>query len=184
MPKTVHMVAVLAAIGLVCGGSLGAMDLWTRARIEANVKAEFEEKVSGLFPGATVETTELADGTKLYTATTDGAVAGYAFVAEGMGYQDVIMLVVGVDADVSRMVGLQVMSSKETPGLGKRIEEAEFRGQFADLDVSGEVVLVKGERTAANEVSAVSGATVSSTAVVDILNERIAEVRRLLAEEQ
>ena len=185
MSKTVQMVLVLAVIGLACGGSLGAMHLWTRVRIEANIKAEFEDKVGNLFPEASIEERQLPDETKLYTAKgADGQVVGYAFVAEGMGYQDVITLVVGVTPDLTKMVGLEVMSTKETPGLGKRIEEPEFRGQFADdpkRDISGPLKLVKGEASAADEVSAVTGATVSSTAVVDILNKRIAEIRELVA---
>jgi len=180
---TLQMVLVLGVIGLFAGASLGAMHLWTRTRIAENEKAELEGKVKDLFPDCDISSRQLTKETVLYEATTaDGQKAGYAFVAKGMGYQGDIRLIVGVKPDLTKMVGLAVMPTSETPGLGKRIEDSGFRGQFVGLDVSGEVHLVKGEQEAANEVSAITGATVSSTAVVNILNREIAEMRRLLPE--
>jgi electron transport complex protein RnfD len=179
----VQMVLVLGLIGLVSGASLAAMHLWTRARIAANVKAELESKVATLFPGALIEERKLSDESTLYEAKDEqGKLAGYAFLAVGMGYQGEIKLVVGVTPDLKEMVGLAVMPTSETPGLGQRIEGAEFRQQFAGLEVSGEVELVKGGRSAKSQISAITGATVSSTAVVDTLNKRMAEIRKLLSE--
>jgi len=181
--STVHMVLVLGVIGVFAGASLAGMHLWTRARIAENERAELEDKVGELFAGSGVASRQLADGSILYEAKDpQGGLVGYAFLATGMGYQGDITLVVGVEPNLRRMVGLGVMPTSETPGLGKRIEDAEFRGQFAGLDVSGTVGLVRGKRRAKNEISAISGATVSSTAVVDILNERMAEIRQLLSE--
>lgn len=182
---TVHMVLVLGVIGLLSGASLGAMHLWTRARIAENEKAELESKVQYLFPDCDISSRELTKQIVLYEAIrTDGQRAGYAFEARGIGYQGDIRLIVGVKPDLKEMVGLSVMPTNETPGLGKRIEEGEFREQFVGLDVSAKVDLVKGERQAKNEISAISGATVSSRAVVRILNKQMAEMRQLLSEER
>jgi electron transport complex protein RnfG len=177
------MVLVLGVIGLVSGASLAAMHLATRDRIARNVAAELESKVVTLFPGARVETRKLPDESALYEATDEkGKLAGYAFLAVGMGYQGEVKLVVAVTPDLKEMVGLAVMPTSETPGLGQRVEGAEFREQFTGLDVSAQVQLVKGGRSGKNQVSAITGATVSSTAVVETLNKRMAEIRKLLAE--
>jgi len=180
---TVRMVLVLGVIGLLAGASLGAMHLWTRARIQRNREAELKSKVCELFAECTINSRQLSDGSTLFEAVDPrGRTAGYAFLASGMGYQGEITLVVGVKPDLKQMVGLAVMPTSETPGLGKRIEEEPFRRQFAGLDITGSVELVKGPASAANQVSAITGATVSSTAVVNILNRRLAEIRQLLGE--
>jgi electron transport complex protein RnfG len=67
---------------------------------------------------------------------------------------------------------MEVLESKETPGLGdKIIKDLEFVGSFRDLAVDPELVAVKKGRTHENEVDAISGATISSNAVVRIINE-------------
>jgi len=178
---TLQMLLVLGIIGLFAGASLGAMHLWTRTRIAENEKAELEGKVKDLFPDCEISRRQLTKEIVLYEATTaDGQRAGYAFEAKGMGYQGDIRLIVGVKPDLKEMVGLAVMPTSETPGLGKRIEESEFREQFVGLDVSGPVQLVKGSRGAGNEISAITGATISSKAVIRILNKQMAEMRQLL----
>ena len=180
---TLHMVLVLSVIGLLAGVSLGAMHLWTRDQVQRNVKAELEGKIRELFAEGQITSRKLTDEITLFEATdAEGATVGYAFLAPGMGYQGKITLVVGVKPDFKEMVGLAVMPTSETPGLGQRVESEEFRRQFTGLDVSGPLELTKGRASAANQISAVTGATVSSTAVVNILNRRLAEVRELLAE--
>jgi electron transport complex protein RnfG len=66
---------------------------------------------------------------------------------------------------------MQVLESRETPGLGDRIyKDQAFVDQFRDLAVEPAVVLVKEAPTAPNQVDAITGATISSTAVVKIVN--------------
>jgi electron transport complex protein RnfG len=66
---------------------------------------------------------------------------------------------------------MAVLESRETPGLGDRIYKDErFVAEFADLAVEPAVELVKGHGEAPHEVDAITGATISSRAVVGILN--------------
>ena len=67
---------------------------------------------------------------------------------------------------------MEVLESRETPGLGdKIIKDQEFLDNFRDLAIEPEVVAVKsGTRKAPNEVDSISGATISSKAVVNIIN--------------
>jgi electron transport complex protein RnfG len=67
---------------------------------------------------------------------------------------------------------MEVLESRETPGLGdKIIKDETFVANFRDLAVTPELVAVKKRRTRDNEVDAISGATISSNAVVRIINQ-------------
>ena len=115
---------------------------------------------------------EAGDQPSVYAAYgDDGRFIGYAIPAEGAGFQDTISLIYGYDPARKRIVGLQVLESRETPGLGDKIfSDQGFLGSFKDLAVEPQVDLTKEKRTADNQVDAITGATISSTAVVKIVN--------------
>jgi electron transport complex protein RnfG len=101
-----------------------------------------------------------------------GALVGFAVPAEGPGFQDTIKLLYGYDTEKRRVVGMEVLESRETPGLGdKIIKDMDFVGNFRDLAVEPAIAAVKGGRSQENEVDAISGATISSVAVCNIINE-------------
>ena len=60
----------------------------------------------------------------------------------------------------------------ETPGLGAKANESEFKSQFKDKSAS-KLSLVKGKISSENEVSAISGATITSSAVTNGVNSAI-----------
>ena len=71
------------------------------------------------------------------------------------------------------MVGMEVLESRETPGLGDKIyKDLVFVGAFADLPIEPIIEVVKkGRKVSDNQVDAITGATISSRAVVSIINE-------------
>ncbi len=84
----------------------------------------------------------------------------------------------GIKPDLETLVGIEILESQETPGLGQEITGDEFKAQFKGLMVLPEITYVKNklpERP--NEIQAVTGATVSSSAVCSILNEKIEKLR-------
>ena len=70
------------------------------------------------------------------------------------------------------IIGMKVLESRETPGLGDKIEKDKpFLDSFIDLAVNPEILAAtRGPRAQPNEVDAISGATISSKAVVKLLN--------------
>ena len=102
----------------------------------------------------------------------DGVLLGYGIPSEGPGFQDTIKLIYGYNPETKKIIGMEVLESKETPGLGdKIIKDQDFVDNFKSLSIEPEVVAVKtGTREAANEVDSISGATISSKAVVKIIN--------------
>lgn len=103
----------------------------------------------------------------------DGKLVGWAFVCEGAGFADKIKLVVGVDAAFDTMAGFGVLSSNETPGFGDKItiKDGFYQSQYIGAPV-GELTLSKtgDDKTIDNTIVAISGATVTSEAVVKIFN--------------
>jgi len=71
------------------------------------------------------------------------------------------------------VTGMEVLESRETPGLGDKIyKDADFVASFKELMIEPEIVAVKkGKRSKPNEIDAITGATISSKAVVRIINE-------------
>ncbi|MEZ4651246.1 MAG: FMN-binding protein [Candidatus Eisenbacteria bacterium] len=115
---------------------------------------------------------EGAPGERAFAGFDDsGALVGFAFEAEGGGFQDVIRLIYGFDPKAREIVGMRILESRETPGLGDKIyKDEKFVHGFDALAVDPEIVLVKGAGSGKeNEVHAITGATISSRAVVEIL---------------
>lgn len=107
---------------------------------------------------------------------------GIAIEAAGQGYADIIRILYGFNPEDQTVIGFYVLESKETPGLGDKIEKDEtFLANFEKLDVSlddsgetlsNEVVTVKdGQKVNPWEVNGITGATISSRAIGDILNK-------------
>ncbi len=184
-PTSVRLVATLGGAGLISGLLLVGVYLFTEPHIERN-RAEFLRKaIYRVLPGTT-ETATLAvtdgelspwDGEPgpelLYTGRRDdGTLVGFAVVGEGNGFQDTIQLIYGFDPERRVITGMAVLESRETPGLGdKIIFDEDFLANFEALIVEPEIVLVKnGAKIRDNEVDGITGATISSQAIVAILN--------------
>ena len=192
IPETPRLVLTLTVAGLLSGTFLVGVDAITRPMIAENRAAFYEKAAYDVLPGAErLERLEWRDGALekpagdedageggaarewLYAGYLEsGELAGYAIPGDGAGYQDTIRLLYGFDPEKGRIIGMFVLESKETPGLGDQIYKNEdFVAAFRDLAVEPEVVLVKGSAAAANEVAGITGATVSSRAVVKIINQ-------------
>lgn len=111
----------------------------------------------------------------MYAAWQGEALAGYCVEVTADGFGGPVRLMVGVDAQGS-VTGVAVLSHSETPGLGDGVEDPAFLASFSGL--SGTVRVGSG----ANAVSAVSGATESSRAVAQGVNQALAAVAAYSAE--
>ncbi len=102
-----------------------------------------------------------------------GGLVGYAIPGAGPGFADTIRLLYGYLPGPRRVVGMEVLASKETPGIGDKIfKDLDFVANFKDLAVDPEVLAVKkGRKNSPNQIDAISGATISSKAVVRIINQ-------------
>ena len=79
---------------------------------------------------------------------------------------------------------MEVLESRETPGLGDKIvKDQNFLGNFKALEVVPEIIAVaSGTKSKENEVDSISGATISSKAVVRIMNAGNEHWKKLIDE--
>ena len=95
---------------------------------------------------------------------------GYAFEAKGAGYGGTIEMLVTLSSDLETLNGIAIINHMETPGLGAKIEGADFTGKFKDVAIKDLNFKDDG-----GQIDAITGATVSSRAITN-------EVRRLMDE--
>ena len=124
---------------------------------------------------------------KVYKAVSEDECVGWSFNAAGSGFADKIELVVAVDKDFQKLAGFDILASNETPGFGDQIKYDYFRDQFKGAPAE-ELALVKiGEgnpKKIDSEIVAITGATVSSEAVVEIINNSITQIKNQMQDKR
>ena len=185
--SSMRLVLTLAIAGLISGIAIIGIYELTLPTITANKARELREAVFKVLPGVSqmqalvnrdgelVAVQQPAkDEPVIYGGYDElGDFIGYAMPAAGPGFQDTIALLYGYRPGEKIVVGMEVLESRETPGLGDKIyKDAVFVGGFSALSVVPEIVAVKkGTQSEPNEIDAITGATISSKAVVRIINE-------------
>lgn len=123
------------------------------------------------------------DGFTLFTTTVDGRRV-YAKEFAGSGLWGTINGVLGVDEDVSRTVGLEIISHNETPGLGGRIDEPWFKAQLEGEELQdGRIAVTDGDGdtdSSNGEIDGVTGATRTSESMERIINNELETLRNAL----
>jgi len=197
-PGSLRLVLTMAIAGLVSGVAIISIYEGTLPTITANKARELREAVFKVLPGVSgmqplvfrdgalvAEPKPAAGDPVVYGGyDPDGKFVGYAIPGAGPGFQDTIGLLYGYDAASRQVLGMEVLESRETPGLGDKIyKDMHFVGNFHGLSVDPTIVAVKkGTKTRPNEVDTITGATISSKAVVRIINETHAAWSGQLAE--
>ena len=182
--------AVLFAITLVAGAALGGVYQGTkepisRAAVAANYtayKAVFNEAESFELDDALTEAiegcnTELAGmnygsvavETVLKAVDAGGNQLGYVITAlSNDSYGGAIKLSVGLKED-GTITGIEFLEINDTPGLGLKAKEPEFKSQFAGKKAEALSVTKSGSGSD-NEIAAISGATITSSATTNAVN--------------
>lgn len=99
---------------------------------------------------------------------------GFAIVADEPGFQDVIRLIFGYEPVTQKLLGMRVLESRETPGLGDKIEKD--KSFVEGFDGVTQPLVGVGSRDAtgeAHEVDMITGATISSRAVIRAINNAL-----------
>lgn len=181
---------ILFAITLISGLILGFVYDITKAPIAAAAKAAKNEAYAVVFPDAkdfeasdaeTAKIAETADeisGKGFGHVTIDEVVdakdksgnnVGRVITATSKdGYNGTVQLSVGIKSD-GTVLGITFLTLAETPGLGMRAGEKDFYSQYANKNTK-EFKLVKGSASGDNEIAAISGSTITSSAVTNAVN--------------
>ncbi|MFZ1748762.1 MAG: FMN-binding protein [Saprospiraceae bacterium] len=190
------MLVAMAGIGVICALLIVLTFEGTFSIIEKNKAEALEKAIFKVIPDITnTKAFELKQdqsfamlvpgsiGTSLIYAGYDDQdqLKGIAVKANGQGYGEVLNILYGYDPDAQKIIGFYVLESKETPGLGDKIEKDPiFLANFEALDVAldedlnslkNEITTVKrGVKTKDWEIDGITGATISSRAIGDILS--------------
>jgi electron transport complex protein RnfG len=194
-PSVWHMYRAMVGVGLLCGLIIVSVYELTRPVIEKNKAEALQRAIFQVLPGARSSATFRFDAQERFeklTGPVEGAelvyagydaernLVGVAVEAQGMGYQDVIRVLYGYDFAQDAVVGIRVLESRETPGLGDKIEtDPDFLANFerlavaltADLAaIANPIAFVKkGEKQHPWQIDGITGATISSKAIASIL---------------
>ena len=181
---------VLIIITLVAGLCLGGIYELTKEPIAHQKELAITESCKAVFPDeegfAPVASFVLSDAVisetlaaelkqngitvgNIYTAlTADGSLAGYAIeVTSAEGYGGDIRIMCGISAD-GTLRGISILEIGETAGLGMRAESV-IVPQIHNLNVS-EITYTKTGKTSEDEIDAISGATITTRAFVNMIN--------------
>lgn len=209
--NSMKMLQAMVGIGILCALLIVLTYEGTLPAIERNKAEALEKAIFKVVPDMATkrnftldesgQLVPLADGEeadgKIFYAGYDenGMLAGVAIEASGQGFADILRILYGYNPKRQTVVGFYVLESKETPGLGDKIEkDTAFLKNFKRLDVQiskdgksleNEVTAVKhGEKENPWEVDAITGATISSRAIGDILASSTEEWVPLLFEQR
>jgi electron transport complex protein RnfG len=106
---------------------------------------------------------------------------GFAMSAVGVGFQDPMTVMFGYDAAKRQVIAMRVIANKETPGLGDKIvKDSGFVAEFSPVGAPMNGVKKDRATNAPDEVVMITGATVSSRAVIRILNDAVARWQPLM----
>ncbi len=163
----------LLLICAIVAGIVSFVYALTEKPYEANIKEQKRLAISQIYDSDTVSYTEL-EGVEeiqaLYIVKEGEALRGYCAEVASPGFGGDVELMIGFDAD-KKILGIRVISHSETPGVGAPVvSEGAYLDQYKGH--TGQVTLGEG-------VDAVSGATISSTAVAEGVNRAVQAIEQL-----
>ncbi len=177
LQELVFLGLTLMVISVVIGGLVAVIYETTKEQIAMN-NAVNADDLAVIMPGtesiedftSEFEANEII--TEMYRAKSGDDVIGHVYKLTVTGYKPGLTILAGINKD-GRLVAAKVTQSSETPGLGALVAEDAFITQFTDKGTDQEFVVVKGSSANENEIVAVSGATISSSAVTSAVNDVI-----------
>lgn len=187
-------------LSLCFGSALAGVQLILSPKIEANKINETLQKVPELILGKAgvkrlakeghtleinpriihIKKNNRIMSYKVFQAIEEGKVSGWVIKSSGQGYADKIGLLIGLNSSLNKISGLFIIEQKETPGLGNKITDLDFRKQFISKNTSTAIIASKTGATSPNEIDAITGATISSRSVCSIVNTAVKDLRASL----
>ncbi len=204
-PRSSSLIIALTAISMTSGLLVVLAFQLTLPRINLNKQRALERAVFTVLPESTVRKNYYLDTDGLtllpddsfaqanvYAGYNDqGTFTGMAIEGSARGYQDIVKVLYGYSFENQSIVGMTVLQSSETPGLGDKVEtDPEFLANFIQLDarlndassaLANPIVTVKrGKKIHPWQIDGISGATVTSKAIGAALRDSAGQMLPLL----
>ena len=185
--------ALVLILAVVFGSGLAVIYAWTNPLYLTNQEKATLESIAKTIPGADkaqnlqtseVESIEEYKVYRVFDLLKDGQekLLGWAYVAKGKGFGGDIKLLIGLNPQADALVGIDVLEDVETPGFGNYINDEErWKSKFRPRDgkalpLDKPLVVIKKAPSKSYQIQAITGATISSKAVVSIINDTAGEV--------
>ncbi len=183
--QVVYPVVFMLIVTVVFVSILATLNSFTKEIIKKQAELEIKENIlyvlnieheageSGIESAfQKYVTVETVNDTKVYRATNNNQTLGFAFKISGAGLWGSMNGFAAVDATLTNLTGISFVSHSETPGLGGRVDEDWFKEQFRGLTLKGDETIVY-RPAAGGNVDAIAGASLTSKAVKDIINQNV-----------
>ncbi len=181
--------ATLAIICLAASGLLSVAFNITQPKILQQQLLEEANSLKEVYPAASeFEPVKEGDSVIYYKALDeDKALLGYVFKASRKGYSSVIETIAGMDTK-GVITRIKVLSQNETPGLGSKINEVvsketlwdallkKVKAQATPRPWFEECFSGKNAADLSQAVDTITGATISSKAVIDSVQQKAREI--------
>ncbi|MFH2064095.1 MAG: RnfABCDGE type electron transport complex subunit G [Pseudomonadota bacterium] len=184
MNDMIKMVVVLTILSSVSGGLLASVHDGTAAQIE-NQQLKFVKgpAIKTILKGSAndpiTDRFKIQDGDverSFFVGKFDGKANTIAFESFGKGFGGDIGVMIGVNLDEDKLVGVSVTTHSETPGLGaKAKEDPSFSAQFKSLSTNDSIKVTND----GGSINAISGATITSRAVCDTVGKSLETYKKI-----
>ena len=170
-------VGVLLAICIIIPLALSITNKVTAKKIAELEAANSKKNMQSLIDADNFEECENGEIT-YYAAINGGETAAYIFTESSKGYGGDVSVMTAIKPD-GTVAGVAILDvSGETPGLGQNAAKESFFSQYIGLK-NGVSVLKNGAKAENNEVDAVTGATIPSTAVTRAVNKALDDFEKV-----
>lgn len=199
LEKPAYPVIFIVILSLVFVGALAAMYRLNEAKIDRQRQEAYERSILSLcadsiaaFSGETaqqimddypisfgIHIKELPSNAyprKAFEVKAGDRSIGFVFDITGKGLWGTMRALLATTSDKRRIIGIGIYEQMETPGLGARIEESWFSGQFRGKTIISDgkpavmsLIPEEQEPTDARQINQVTGATITSNAVLQML---------------
>ena len=154
----INMLVSLLMVCLISAGLLAGVYELTKADIALAEKNKQENALKGVLPEFDSLETDSINGAPIFKAFKGGEYVGVATITSELGFSDQIIVMVGIDK-ANNIVNYEVLSQKETPGLGTKCVDW-FKNQINGKSINSEFKVSKD----GGDIDAITAATISSRA--------------------
>ena len=171
MNETLKLAITLMVISVLSAAALAVVYEKTNPIIQANKIGKLNDALKEVLPAESFEEQNPLGDKRVFKAfDKENNEIGIAVLSPAPGFQSIIKVLIGIDTKTKSITNIKILEHLETPGLGSRIEEPDFLCQFKQQELEKQ------------DFDAITGATISSIAVIDSVKETANEILKLVEE--
>jgi electron transport complex protein RnfG len=178
MKENIKLGLILLIVTALAGLFLGGAFVITKEPIAKQAEMEKNLAMQEILPQAEefkLSDIKLPEGTvvkEVNEGLKGGQPVGYAIKVTPKGFGGLIEMMVGISTE-GKVEGIKILNHAETPGLGANAPNESFSGQFKGKNIEPALAVVKSGASKDNDIQAITGATITSKAVTNGVNEAV-----------